>query len=411
MRQPPILVVMRHNIFKSKYHRGREVMNMFKVIVIFIPLLLFASQIEGAGYEVAVTGEDIGIMKDVSLCAGDHSLYLAYVPPDQSATAVVELSPELAELNKIQIDGLTSPCIRVYDGKVYLAGIKNEEIILQVFTGALELERDHKITVEEPVNVYILPYENGILVSYAHRFLEDNLLRQDIFVKKFNFTFHEVASARLTGWDFWEDPSLAVYKEHIYISFGNDPLVSIFDRHIIITKLDETLETQAEIRYPVMTSDKINVTQANLTVLHDKVYLFFRVTDRNYTYSKFTWEGMVTIVPGNINAVNLTEELELGTEIAITDDILEEYDPAAVSAFGKTYFAHVTTDKDKKSLTVLSVDTLEELKEKLEPPEGFSYYWIAGIIVVVVAVLGYLVVRRSKAKKEEGKKKKKKSAE
>ena len=380
-------------------------MNMFKVIVIFIPLLLFASQIEGTGYEVAVTGEDIGLMRDVSLCAGDHSLYLAYVPPDQSATVVVELSPELAELNKIQIDGLISPCIKVYDGKVYLAGIKDEEIILHVFTGALEPVTDHKITVEEPVNVYILPYENGILVSYAHRFLEDNLLRQDIFVKKFNFTFHEVASARLTGWDFWEDPSLAVYKEHIYISFGNDPLVSIFDRHIIITKLDETLETQAEIRYPVMTSDKINVTQANLTVLHDEVYLFFRVTDRDYTYSKFTWEGMVTVVPGNIKAVTLTEELESGTEIVITDDILEEYEPAAVPAFGKIYFAHVTADKDKKSLTVLSVETLEELKEELKPPEGFPYYWIVGIIVVVV-ILGYVVVRRSKAKKEKGKKKK-----
>lgn len=380
-------------------------MNTLTYVLVSLVLLLSAVQ-EEPGYNVSFTGEDLGPIEAISLAANDH-IYLAYTLPDQDATMLVALNPELEELSSTLIEGLHSPCVTTYRNTVYLAGIKNEDIVLQEFSTDLELIEAVTITVEEPVDVYILSYEEGILLAYVHRFLENSLLRQDVFVKKLDFSFQEVAEARLTDWDYWEDPCLAVYKDTIILSYGDAPLVSIFGRHVVITTLNKDLEELGETRYPVEVTEKKNVVQTAIAVVHDEVVAFFRITDRDFSVSKFTWEGTVTVVPGNIQAVTvkITDELALGETVVITEDTIEEYEPAAVSAFDKVYFAYWISEENGLKLQVISADTVEGLK--VEPPEEKSFTWIIIVVVVVLAGLGVLLIKkrsRTKGKKKKARK-------
>lgn len=377
---------------------------MLKPILVAVVLLLSAVQGEPS-YTVSFAGEDLGPIEDISLSADDHYVYVAYTPPDEDATIVVVLTPELEEVSTTRADGVTSPCVAAYDTAVYLAGIKDEDIVVQVFSADLEFVREYTMTVEEPVDVHILPYEEGILLAYAHRFLENDLLRQDVFVRKVDFSFSHVAEARFTSWDFWEDPTLALYNDSIILSYGNAPLVSIFGRHIIVKRLNRDLEEIGEIRYPALVSDRVNVVQGATAVVGDDVVLFVRVTDRDFSVSRFTWEGMTTVVPGNIRAVPLviTDDLSLGEEIVLTEDVTEEYEPAAVSAFGGIYFGFWMSENDQKTLQVVYGNSLEELK--IEPP-GERSYLVPITIGALVALAGILFLVKKRSKK--GKKKSRK---
>lgn len=420
----PHLEAWKHNVFKKNYC-NKDVITMFKSVLLTIVLLVLAVPGEGTQpqYDISFVGEDVGPIKDVSLCVNDHSLYLAYTPPDTADTVCVKLSPELEELQSIKLDDFASPCIKSFENRVYLAGITGEQIVIHVLSDDLEFLEDFRIEIEEPVDVYILPHKEGILLSYAHRFLEDALLRQDVFVKQLDFSFNEISETRLTNWDYWEDPCLATYKDSIFVSYANAPLVSFLDRHIVITQLTWSLENVGTIRYPqsAVTEDDVparNCVQPEMTVTDDGVLLLFRVTDRNYSYSKFTWEGMVTVVPGNIHSVLIRDELEPGTEMAITSDRREQYQPAAVSAFGKIYCAYTVTIKETKKLQIISADTPETLK--VEPPPWWEehFSWVIGlgiglVIVTSVVILGLsrLRLKKSRKKKERRKKKKKEEKE
>lgn len=275
-----------------------------------------------------------------------------------------------------------------------------------MYSADLEYLRDFTLSVEEPTHVYIYPYKEGILLSYVHRFLEDGLLRQDVFVRNFDFSFNQTGEARLTGWDFWQDPCLVVYNTDIILSYANAPLYGFLDRHVVVTRLNKDLEVIEEIRYPKDASEKKNVTQPEMAVVNEGVVLFFRVTDQHFFYKKFTWEGMVTVLPGNIHAVQLADDLTIEKEVAITEDNTEEYAPSAVSAFGRVYFAHCVSEKGGKTLQVFYADTLEGLK--VEPPQEQPYWIVALVVAVILIVLAGLVLRRSKTKKEKREKKTKK---
>ena len=383
---------------------------MFKSVLVIMTLLLAISG-EGTQYEVSFFGEGLGPVEEISLCADEYSLYLAYIPPDSSDTVVVKLSPELQELGSVRIENFASPCIKVYNKKIYLAGIRNEQIIVHVLSDELEFLDDFTMEVEEPVDVYILPGKEGILLSYAHRFLEDNLLRQDVFLKKVDFSFREKAATRLTSWEYWEDPSIAVYGDTILLCYANAPLVSFLDRHVVITTLNWDLETLGEVRYPAAVSEDVpkrNVVQPEITALDDGVLLLFRVTDRDFSFTQLTWEGVATVIPGNIGGLPVSDELAMGDEIAITSDSQEQYQPAAVSAFGKVYFAYAVSEKEVKNLHIICADTVDELK--VEPPPWWQnqVYQIAGIALVIgIGVILLGIMKRSKFKKKKKEKKEK----
>jgi hypothetical protein len=375
--------------------------NMFKSLLILFALLLSLTE-GGVGYEVSFIDEDMGPVRDISVTAHD-GVYLAYTPPDENATVVVALSQELQERSSIRIDGLISPCIKAYQDMVYLAGIENEDIVILGFNENLEMVKDFRTTIEEPTHVYILPYEEGILLSYVHRFLEDDLLRQDVFLKKLDFSFNEITEVRLTNWDYWEDPCMVINKGRVFVSYAIAPLYGFLDRHVVITALDSNLEVVGEIRYPKDASEGRNVVQPDMAVVDDGIVLFSRVTDLNFSYTRFTWEGKIQVVPGNIQAIKLNDELAIEKEFAITSDYEEHYEPCGVTAFGRIYFAYSVDEEGMKKVQVMYAETLEQLK--IEPPQEKSYTWIVGGGVVIGLVVAGLGVRRLRSKKAKKKRK------
>lgn len=374
---------------------------MFKLMLVTVMLFLVTVE-GGAPYEASFTGGDAAPIKGVSLCADENSLYLAYISPDSDSTVIVKLSPELEEIRNIRVEGLHSPCVKAFGGSVYLAGIKEESIVVQVFSSELEPVKDFEMKVEEPTYVYILPYEEGILLSYVHRFLEDNLLHQDVFVRKVDFSFTQLAEVRLTSWDYWEDPSLAVYGDSILVAYGNAPIVPILDRHVVITRLNLNLEKVGEVRYPaeanVEDGTSRNVVQPDIVALDDGALLLFRVTDRTFSYSKFTWKGSVTFVPGNIQGVKFTEDLTAGEGVTISHDYLEHYYPAAVHAFGRLYLAHSIKEETSKKVQVIYADSVENVK--VEPPPSSRGYVYGTVFVVAAAALILVVVGLKSGKKQ-----------
>ncbi|KYK37293.1 MAG: hypothetical protein AYK18_10395 [Theionarchaea archaeon DG-70] len=407
---------LKRNIFKNRYCTS-TVIDMYKMIVM-IALLLVAVQGD-TFYEIDFPGEELAPIDDVSLCADGKSVYVAYTPPDAADTVVTKLGIDLEELESIRLEGVISPCIKVFDNTMYLVGISGEQIVIKVLTSDLEVITDFTMEIEEPTHVYILPYEEGILLSYVHRFLENDLLRQDVFVKKLDFSFNQLAEARLTNWDYWEDPCLAVYNESILVCYANAPLISILDRHLVIVKLDMDLEKIEEVRHPrqaAMEGDMPigkTVIQPDMVKVDEGVVILYRIADHNFTTSKWTWQGFTTIVPGNIRGVHITESLEIGEEITISKDFREHYQPAAVSAFGRVYFAHAISEKEVKKLQIISAETFYDLK--VEPPswwETHQYRIAAGtvvgivVVVVIVEVLKRLVTEKRKEEKKGGRKKK-----
>ena len=376
-------------------------MNMFKSLLILFTLLLFLTE-GGVGYEVSFIDGDLGPVRDISVTAHD-GLYLAYTPPDENTTVIVALSQELQERSSIRIDGLISPCVKAYHDMVYLAGIENEDIVILGFNENLEMVKDFRFTVEEPTHVYILPYEEGILLSYVHRFLEDGLLRQDVFLKKFDFSFNELTKVRLTNWDYWEDPCIVINNGHIFVSYAIAPLYGFLDRHVIITAMDSNLEVYGKIRYPKDATEGKNVVQPDMAVVDEGIILFCRMTDLDYSYTQFTWEGRIQVVPGNIQAIKLDSELAIEKEFAITSDYEEHYEPCGVAAFGRIYFAYSVDEGGMKKVKVVYAETMDTLK--IEPPEEKSYTWIVGIVVVIGLILAGLVLRQRRRKKAKKKRK------
>ncbi|MBU7018352.1 MAG: hypothetical protein HXS44_12650 [Theionarchaea archaeon] len=374
---------------------------MFKSLLILFTLLLSLTE-GGVGYEVSFIGGDLGPVRDISVTALD-GLYLAYTPPDENVTVVVSLSQELQERSSIRIDGLISPCVKAYHDTVYVAGIENEDIVLLGFNENLEMVKDFRFSVEEPTHVYVLPYEGGILLSYVHRFLEDGLLRQDVFLKKLDFSFNELTEVRLTNWDYWEDPCIVVNQGLIFVSYAIAPLYGFLDRHVVITILDSSLEVAGSIRYPKDASEGKNVVQPDMAVVDEGVILFCRMTDLDFSYSRFTWEGKIQVVPGNIHAVKLNKDLAIEKEFAITSDYEEHYEPCGVAAFERIYFAYSVDEEGMKKVQVIYADTVEQLK--IEPPEEGSYTWVVGGVVVIGVVVAGLVVRRMRSKKTKKKQK------
>ncbi len=371
-------------------------------LFIFFTVMLMTLQGEGLVYRASFAGEELAPIEDISLSADNESLYLAYTPPDSAATVVATLSPELEEINTVRMDGLISPCIKAYNDHVYLACIQGEEIVLRVLSRNLVVMKDFRISVEEPTDVYILPYKEGILLAYVHRFLEEDLLHQDVFLKKLDFSFNEIAETRLTYWDYWEDPCMAMYENSIFVSSANAPLYGFLDRHLIIVQLNENLEALGQIRYPKDASEWRNITQPDMIAVEDGVVLFFRMTDRNYSYKMFTWQGSVTVVPGNIRTIEIAEDLTIQAEAAVSEDYIEEYTPTAVSAFGRVYLGYCATEKEGVSLQILCADTVEGLK--IQPPPQKSYWiYMPFVMIILAAAVILIVMRRLKPKKKKKK--------
>lgn len=378
---------------------------------IVILLLLLAAQ---QGYIIPFEGEDLAPIREISLSANEHSIYVAYTPPDTEGITIVQLTSDLEEVRTVQVNELTSPSIKAYNDKVYLAGVNpfSEVVVIQEFTDDLTQVREHKIAAEEPVAVSIYVYSEGILLAYIHRFLEDGLLRQDVFVKKLNFSFAEIAENRLTNWDYWEEPCITVYNGIPVVSYSYTSLAPFMGRYIVITTLDSQLEKVTEVQYPKdisLTSDNPlgkNVVQPDITVIGSDLVLFFRMTDTEFSATKFTREGTMTVVPGNIRAVVLTEELLVEKEVAITADYKEYYEPAAASAFERVYLAYSMSEETVTTLHIDYAESLDGLKMEPSSSYGIGTGLIigGGFIVVVCAVLFLFVKSRSKSKKGKSKK-------
>ncbi len=392
-------------------------MNMSKFIVILL-LLLAAQQQEG--YTILFEGEDLAPIKEISLSANEHSIYVAYTPPDTEGITIVQLTPDLEEVRTVHVNELTSPSIKTYNDKVYLAAVNafSEVMVIQEFTDDLTQVREHKIAVEEPVDVSICPYSEGIFLAYIHRFLEEGLLRQDVFVKKLDFSFTEIAENRLTNWDYWEEPCITVYNGVPVVSYSYTSLAPFMGRYIVVTTLDSQLEKVTEVHYPKdisLSRDNPlgkNVVQPDMTVIGSDLVLFFRMTDTEFSTTKFTLGGTVTVVPGNIRAVVLTEELLVEKEVAITADYREYYEPAVSSAFGRVYLAYSMNEDNGTTLHINYEESLDRLKMEPPPSYGIGIGLLIGIgfIAVVCAVL-FLVVKsrsksRSRSKPKKGKSKK-----
>jgi hypothetical protein len=345
-------------------------------------------------------------------------MYLAYSPPDTKGIRLVQLDSELNEVRILEIDDMTSPCVKWYDDSVYLAGIKGEALVVRVYTDQLEQVRESVIAAEEPVDVYILPCEEGIFLSYVHRFLEEDLLHQDVFVKKFDFSFTEINSTRLTSWDFWEESSLAVIDGNLVVAYSYYPLSAFMSRYVMVSVLDSDLNKIAEITYPkdLSISNETplgkNVVEPDLCIVGSQVVLLFRITDQNFSATKLTWEGTVIVVPGNIHAVVLNEDLSIDREVYLTEDYREHFGPCAVYEGGQIYFAQSVKDGSTTTVEVVSAPTLEELKLALEPPSsGIPVYWVVGLgagIAVLIGLILWVRKRKRSSRKSQKKPKSKK---
>ncbi|MBU7024106.1 MAG: hypothetical protein HXS40_08040 [Theionarchaea archaeon] len=346
---------------------------MLKLLLAITMILLGTN----GGYQVTFTGEDLPPIKDISLCASSTNVYLAYSPPDAEGIRLVQLDSELNEVRTMEIDDMTSPCIKWYDNALYLAGIKGEAVVIRVYTDQLEQVREFVIAAEEPVDVYILPCEEGIFLSYIHRFLEEDLLHQDVFVEKFDFSITEINAARLTSWNKITE---IIYPKDLSIS-------------------DETPLGR-------------NVVEPDLYIVDSQVVLLFRITDQNFSATKLTWEGTVIVVPGNVHAVVLNEDLSIDREVHLTEDYREHFGPCAVYEGDQIYFAQSVKDGSTTTVDVVSAPTLEELKLALEPPpSGVPVYWIVGLgagIAVLIGLILWLRRRKRSSRKSQKKPKTKK---
>ncbi|MGD2250010.1 MAG: hypothetical protein PVF58_16515 [Candidatus Methanofastidiosia archaeon] len=354
------------------------------VVLCAYPVVLYAHP---DPYRVPFTGEDIAAIEDISLCATDHSIYVAYTPPDAQETVITQLQPDLTEIRTTRLH-IVSPSIKAYQN-IYLAGISGESIVVYVLSHELETIDHFTFEVEEPIDVCILPCEHGLYISYAHRFLEDRLLRQDVFVKKFDFSFSEIATTRLTSWYYWMEPCMTLYNDKIIISYSFTSLQPFLGRYLVITTLDKDLEIIKEVIYPKEHKpDTIvgkNVTQPDITGIDSGILLVFRMTDEDFSTNKLTWEGMQTIVPGNIYAVLLSEDLTIKEEISITKDSKEEYEPTVISAFDRVYLAHYVSTQKKKYLEVVYADTVYELAETFPVQRTWWPYLVGAGVIVIVA--------------------------
>jgi hypothetical protein len=387
---------------------------MLKLLLAITIILLGTN----GGYQVTFTGEDLPPMKDISLCASSTNVYLAYSPPDAKGIWLVQLNSELNEVRTLEIDDMTSPCIKWYDNAIYLAGIKGEAVVIRVYTDQLEQVREFVIAAEEPVDVYILPCEEGIFLSYIHRFLEEDLLHQDVFVEKFDFSFTEINSARLTSWDYWEESCLAVIDGNLVVACSYYPLSAFMSRYVMVSVLDSDLNKITEITYPkdLSISDETplgrNVVEPDLYLVDSQVVLLFRITDQNFSATKLTWEGTVIVVPGNVHAVVLNEDLSIDREVHLTEDYREHFGPCAVYEGDQIYFAQSVKDGSTTTVDVVSAPTLEELKLALEPPpSGVPVYWIVGLgagIAVLIGLILWLRRRKRSSRKSQKKPKSKK---
>ncbi|MBU7014488.1 MAG: hypothetical protein HXS52_07625 [Theionarchaea archaeon] len=375
---------------------------MLKLLLTVTMILLGFS----GGYQLTFTGEDLPPVKDISLCASNDSIYLAYSPPDTEGITLVQLDTRLNEVRTLEVDDMTSPCVKWYKDSIYLAGIKGEAIVVRVFTDQLELVREFVTPVEEPVDVNILPSDEGIFLSYVHRFLEDDLLHQDVFVKKFDFSFTELSSARLTSWDFWEESCLAAIEGKLVVAYSYYPLSAFMSRYVMVAVLDSDLNKIAEISHPkdLSITDETplgrNVIEPDLCTMDSQIVLLFRITDQNFSGTKLTLEGKIIVVPGNVHAVILTEDLLIDREVILTEDYREQFGPCAVYTGDQIYFAQSVKDGSTTTIEVVSASTLEDLKLALEPQEsGLSDYWIVGLGggIVLLTVLVFFVRRRKRS--------------
>jgi hypothetical protein len=386
---------------------------MARWIILIIALSLLVSQGGRCFLEIKFEGKEIDPVEDISLCASTQYLYLAYTPPDSTTTCIMKLNPDLEELRHIEIDPLLSPDICMHDMTLYLAGIRDTELVIMALTGDLEKIDEHTISLEEPVDVCISPVADGFYLSYVDRYFEEGLLRQDIFIKKLDYAFQEIAQNRITFDSFWEEPNLALCEGTVFLSYANAPIMSFLNRYIVIGEIDSQLHLQNEKRIPVESTADRNLTQPSVTATDTELLLFFRESGKDFTISRFTWEGMVTRRIGNIRGVTLTPELERDEDIVVTRDCWEQYTPSALSAFGKIYLSYAEIQKDGQLLKIISADTPHELRQP--PPHWWetSPYWIIipvllGILIVYILTSYYRNRRKTNRKKEENKSKKEK---
>jgi len=379
---------------------------MTKWIILMITLLMVTAQGEGHSYDIVFEGKDTVAIEDISLAAGTEHLFLAYTPPDSTQTHILILSPELEEVKTQKVESLLSPSIGVYAQTVYLAGIQDTDIVIMRFTEDLEKIDEYSFSLEEPVDVCILPVHDGLYLSFVNRFFEEGLLRQDIFMKKLDYSFTEISHNRITYGSFWEEPSLALFGDTVYLSYASAPLMSFLNRHIVCGALDSHLALNNERRIPVESTADKNIFQASLTATDNGLLLFYRISSKDFTISRFTWDGMVTIRVGNIQGISLTPDLELGEDIIVTRDCWEQYTPSALSAFGKIYLSYTEIQSESQHLKIISAQTPQQLKQA--PPSWWetSRYWIV-IPTVVVIGAAYMIYLYHKSHNSSSKKKKK----
>jgi hypothetical protein len=371
-----------------------------------ITLSVVALQGEGCSHDRAFEGNDLTAIEDISICAGTENLFLSYTPPDSTITRILKLDSDCKDVQSYDIDSLLSPSIGIQDMTVYCAGIRDTEIVITTFSLDLEKREEVSFSLEEPVDVCILPTSDSIYLSYVDRFFEEGLMRQDIFIKKLDHSFAEIAHNRITFDYFWEEPSLAMYHDVLYLAYASSPLMSFLNRHIVLHELDSHLAVQNEKRIPVESTPDKNIFQPSLTDTETGLLLFYRIAADDFTISKFTWDGMITVRVGNIRGVPLTPDLSWGEEIIVTQDCWEQYTPAVESAFGKVYLSYAETHEESQHLRIISAPTPIQLKQDPPPWWETSMYWLvipAGILIGS----GLLVYHyRKNRKKKSGIKKK-----
>lgn len=377
---------------------------MVRWIILVITLSLLVSQGERCSFEEKFEGKESVSVKDISLCASTHYLYLAYTPPDSKKTRLVKLNTCLEELQQSEIDFLLSPSLCMHDMTLYLAGIRDKEIVIMTVTEDLHIIDEHSIPLEEPVDVCMISTEDGLYLSYVDRYFEEGLMRQDIFVKKLDYSFQEIAFNRITFDSFWEEPSLTYYEGRIFLAYGSAPLMSFLNRYIIIGELDPDLHLEPMKRIPSESTAEKNLTQPSLMATNSGLLLFYRESGEDFTISRFTWDGMVTIRIGNITGVPFTPEMEQGEDFVVTLDCWEQYTPSATYAFGKIFLSYTELRKDSQHLKIISALTPYELKQAPPPWWETSAYWII-IPVILGVILSYLLYSYYKKYKKSGRKK------
>jgi hypothetical protein len=342
------------------------------------------------------------------MCAGTEYLFLSYTPPDSTMTRVLKLDADCNRVQSYEIDSFRSPSIGIHDETVYCAGIRDAEILILTFNLDLEKSDEYSLSLEEPVDVCILPTAEGIYLSYVDRYFEEGLLRQDIFMKELDYSFTEIAHNRITFDRFWEEPSLALHHDVLYLAYASSPLMSFLNRHIVLNELDSHLAVQNEKRIPVESTPDKNIFQPSLTDTPTGLLLFYRIAGEDFTITKFTWDGVMTVRVGNIHGIALTPHLSWGEEIIVTQDCWEQYTPAVESAFGRVYLSYAETQNKSQHLKIISADTLPQLKQ--DPPSWWetSNYWLI-IPTAILLGLGLVIyLYRAHWKKRPGKKNKKK---